>query len=454
VDDDAPFAGMLERVLRTEGHEAMSAGGVEEALDTLANRAFDVVLTDVKMPGKTGIDLLAEVRRRHPETQVVVMTGYGTIELTVRAMKLGAADFIPKPFDNRELLLHLAQLGRVRRLEREVRALRGELEDRHGFEGIVAVSQGMRRAVDRAAAAARTTSSVLIVGETGTGKELIARAIHYGGPRAQKRFVAINCAALPREIMESELFGHVRGAFTGALGDKRGLFRAAHGGTLFLDEIAEMPVETQAKLLRALEEGSVRPVGHDREVVVDVRIVAATNRDPEAAVRDGVLRADLYYRLGVITVALPPLRERPEDVAPLARRLLEELNQRLGRRVGGFSPETMAALERHDWPGNVRELRNVIEGALAMETGERIGQDALPARLRRQALVASGLELTDDGDVPPLDATLKAVERRLISRALERAGGNKSRAAEMLGISRKRVYRKLEEYGLDDVGGD
>ncbi|RME74472.1 MAG: sigma-54-dependent Fis family transcriptional regulator [Planctomycetota bacterium] len=451
VDDDAPFAEMLVRLLSSEGHRAERADSAAAALAAVGRGRWDVVLTDVKMPGESGIDLLRELRRRAPETDVIVMTGYGTIELTVEAMRLGAADFLPKPFDNQELLLRLGRLERVRRLQNELESLRSELEGRFGFEAIVAESEGMRLALRRAAAAARTRSNVLLVGETGTGKEVVARAIHHAGPRARAPFVAINCAALPREIMESELFGHARGAFTGALTDKRGLFRAAHGGTLLLDEITEMPVETQAKLLRALETGCVRPIGTEREQPVDVRVIAATNRDPQQAVEQGRLRADLYYRLGVIVIELPPLRERPEDIEPLALRAIAELGARLERRVRGIRPEALEALRRHRWPGNVRELRNVIESALVLAPGPWIELADLPPSVAVAAGTAASdgaAQALETNEIAPLDATLKAVERRMILRALACAGGNKSRAAEMLGISRKRIYRKLEEYGM------
>ncbi|GIW70545.1 MAG: acetoacetate metabolism regulatory protein AtoC [Planctomycetota bacterium] len=453
VDDDADFARMLERLLVSEGYRAVRAGSAEEALQHLAQHrhALQIVLTDIRMPQGSGMELLREVRRRYPELQVVMMTGYGTIEQTVEAMKLGAADFIPKPFDNQELLLHLQQLQRMRRLERELAELRGELGRRQGFEAIVGGSPAVRQLVERAAAAARTDSSVLIVGETGTGKELVARAIHHHGPRAERRFVAINCAALPREIIESELFGHRRGAFTGAHAEHPGLFRAADGGTLLLDELAEMPVETQAKLLRVLEDGCVRPLGSTEEVAVDCRIIAATNADPRQAVASGRLRADLYYRLSVITLEIPPLRARREDVPLLLHHFLDEMNARTGRRIAGFTPRAMQALCRYEWPGNVRELRNLVEGVYAFAECDTIDLELLPERVQA-ALAGSGaaadLEAGSLQGLPPLDKALAALERRLVLRALELSGGNKSRAAELLRISRKRIYRKLEEYGL------
>ncbi len=459
VDDDAEFARMVERLLVSEGYRAGRASGATDALAALARGRWDIVLTDLKMPGASGIDLLRRIRERHPAVQVVIMTGYGTIGTTVEAMKLGAADFVPKPFENEELILHLDQVARVRALEREVERLRSELGARFGAYAIVGSSPAMARVLDRIAAAARARSNVLISGETGTGKELAARAIHHGGERARGRFVGINCAALTREAIESELFGHVRGAFAHAHRDHEGLFRAAEGGTLFLDEVADMPIETQAKLLRALEDGRVRPIGATEEIEVDCRIVAATNRDPLASVRAGTLREDLYYRLAVIQIEIPPLRERPEDIPLLVHHFVERMNERFGRKIRGVAPAALEALSRYRWPGNVRELRNAIEGVFALATNDVIELRDLPPRIAAARAGGGGAacagESSGAAPLPPLEKTLQETERRLILRALELAEGNKSRAAEMLKVSRKRIYRKLEEYGIpaDELRG-
>jgi two-component system response regulator PilR (NtrC family) len=449
VDDDVEFARMVERLLASEGYRAAHVATSRAALETLERGRFDIVLTDMKMPEGSGIDLLRAVRDRHPSVEVVIMTGYGTIETTVEAMKLGAADFIPKPFENDELLLHLEQVAKVRSLEREVARLQGELQERWGFRNIIGSAPAMERLFERIQAAARTTSNVLVSGESGTGKELVARAIHYGGERARGPFKAVNCAALPREIIESELFGHVKGAFTNALQEHEGLFRAAQGGTLFLDEIAEMPSETQAKLLRAIEEGKVRPVGSTSEVDVDCRIIAATNRDPQACVKNGDLRQDLFYRLAVIAIELPPLRERAEDIPLLLRHFVAQFNERFGKRIRGFEAAAVEALMKYAWPGNIRELRNVVEGVFAMVKGPEIGLADLPAKIapRAGASDAAG-SVGDEGSVPPLEETLREIERKLILRALKLAKGNKSHAADLLRVSRKRIYRKLEEYGI------
>ncbi len=459
VDDDLEFARMVERLLVSEGYRAGHAGSARAALDALAapGARFDVVLTDMKMPEASGLDLLRSIRERHPGVEVVIMTGYGTIETTVEAMRLGAADFIPKPFENAELLLHLEQVAKVRNLEREVVRLRDELRERFGVENVVGGTPAMARVFDLVQAAARTTSSVLISGESGTGKELVARAIHSGGDRARGPFKPINCAALPREIIESELFGHVRGAFTNAHQEHEGLFRAANGGTLFLDEIAEMPPETQAKLLRAIEDGRVRPVGSTQEVPADCRIIAATNRDPAALIKSGKLREDLYYRLAVISIELPPLRARTDDIPLLLGHFVQQFNERFQKRIRGFDPRATEALMKYAWPGNIRELRNVVEGIFALARGTEIAAAELPPKvLPRSELAeaaAGALAGGDDGPIPPLEETLKDVERKLILRALRVAEGNKSRAADLLKVSRKRIYRKLEEYDIPIEGG-
>jgi DNA-binding NtrC family response regulator len=448
VDDDADFARMLEKLLASEGYRAAHATSARLALESLASGRYDIVLTDMKMPDGSGMDLLRSVRERHPSVEVVIMTGYGTIETTVQAMKLGAADFIPKPFENDELLIKLEQLWKMRSLEREVQALRAELKSRYGVDQMIGSSPAMARVFDLIRAAAATTSSVLVSGESGTGKELVARAIHYGGDRAKGPFKPINCAALPREIIESELFGHVRGAFTNAVQEHQGLFRAAHGGTLFLDEISEMPMETQAKLLRSIEDGRVRPVGSTEEVTADCRIIAATNRDPLACVKGGELREDLYYRLAVISIEIPPLRERLEDIPLLLQHFVAQYNERFGKRVRGVDPRAIEALMKYPWPGNIRELRNVVEGIFVVAKGTEIALGDLPAKIRprREAEALGAVE--DEDSVPPLEETLREIERKLILRALRLADGNKSRAADLLQVSRKRIYRKLEEYGI------
>jgi len=477
VDDDADFALMLERLLAGEGWRASHATSAAAAERALAKGRFDVVLTDMKMPGGGGMDLLRACRRDHPSLEVVIMTGYGTIETTVEAMKLGAADFLPKPFENDELLLKLEQVAKVRSLEREVARLQGELTERFGTKAILGSAPVMARVYDRVDGAARARSNVLLTGESGTGKELVARAIHWGGDRAKGPFKPINCAALPREIIESELFGHVRGAFTNAHQEHEGLFRAAEGGTLFLDEITEMPIETQAKLLRAIEEGRVRPVGATAEVAVDCRIIAATNKDPQRCIAEGRLREDLYYRLAVLTIELPPLRERREDIPLLLQHFVAQFNERLEKRIKCFDAAALEVLMKYPWPGNIRELRNVVEGAFALARGAEVGVADLPEKVapassagarRGAGAEAPGAEAgsaaaarllgsaAPDDAVPPLEETLREVERTLLLRALRKADGNKSHAAQMLHVSRKRIYRKLEEFGIpaDDAGRD
>jgi PAS domain S-box-containing protein len=337
---------------------------------------------------------------------------------------------------------------RASRMEQEIADLRHLLVQEFGFGHILSRSPLMEKVFAQIRAACASPSTVLVCGESGTGKELVARAIHDHGANRDGPFVAVNCAALPADLIENELFGHVRGSFTGATSDSVGLFRAADGGTLFLDEIAEMPVGTQAKLLRVLQEGVIRPVGGTREVAVRVRVVAATNRDPEDALRSGSLREDLYYRLSVITIALPPLRRRPEDIPLLAQHFLEEQAPEAERRLRGFTEEAAAALTRYEWPGNVRELQNAIARACAMGSSESIRLEDLPARVTVEGRGSEIVVPLHGGDVPPLRATLRNVEKELIERALAATAGNKSRAADLLGIQRKHLYRKIEEYAI------
>ncbi|MHC4547609.1 MAG: sigma-54-dependent transcriptional regulator [Planctomycetota bacterium] len=435
VEDDAAMREACLSVFSKDGFRATGVATADEALTTIdGGPPYDIVVTDLKLPGMDGIALLREIKQRDRSMEVVLMTGYGTIKSAVEAMKVGASDYLTKPFEMDALLVVVRRLVRLRQLEGEVRRLRTELKDRFGFGNIVGGSPRMREVFELTRAAADSDAPAIIEGESGTGKELVARAIHYEGLRSRGPFVPVNCSALPTELLESELFGHQRGAFTGAHRDAPGLFVAAAGGTIFLDEITEMPLGAQAKVLRALEEKHVRPVGAVHSQAVDVRVVAAANRELAAAVKAGMLREDLFYRLGVIVIPVPPLRHRIEDIPTLATHFVQEFNEKAAHKAEGFSPEALEALCAYGWPGNVRELRNVIEGLYALGRYGRIELEDLPRAVR------------EPGDAPPAPGadvpvqTLHEAERNLVEAALRAAKGNKSEAARLLGISRSRLY--------------
>jgi len=445
VDDDAELVKLLSLVLTRKGFETRGVRSGAEALTALAAEHFDVLLTDVQMPGMDGIAVCERAVAAHPDLPVIVLTAFGSMEAAVAAIRVGAYDFVTKPVDNTVLSLAVERAARHRALGDEVRRLRvtaAEAPAPLHLPGVLGDSAAMRQVYDLLLRVADTESTVLVTGESGTGKELAARAIHARSRRALGPFVAINCAAMPAQLLESELFGHKRGAFTDARADRKGLFQQADGGTLFLDEVGELPMELQPKLLRALQERVVRPVGGDLEVPVNVRVVAATNRDLETAIEEHRFREDLYYRLNVINLPLPPLRSRGGDVLILAQHFIERFAARADRRVKGLTPEAAARLMDYAWPGNVRELQNAMERAVALARYEQVTVDDLPEKVRKyqrsHVLVASD----DPRELVPLEE----VERRYILRVLEAVGGNKTLAADTLGLDRKTLYRKLERY--------
>jgi DNA-binding NtrC family response regulator len=445
VEDDADMAETCRRIFTRAGFAAEAVYDGESGLEKLKNDpAFTIVLTDLRMPGMDGTEVLRRAREIRPEVDVIIMTGYGTIQNAIQAMKIGASDYITKPFDREELLRAVQQILEGRRLRQEVDRLRRELKQTYDFPNIVGRSPSMQKVFARMRGAAAHDSSVLIVGETGTGKELVARAIHYHSPRAEQPFVPVNCGAIPRDLFESELFGHRKGAFTGASRDTIGLVRAADKGTLFLDEVTEMPLEIQVRLLRVLQERKVRPVGDVAEAAVDVRFLAATSIPAEQAIRAGKLRQDLFYRIGVITIDLPPLRERPDDIPFLAQHFLERFNRVFPNKVEAIDPKAIDLLSIYAWPGNVRELANVIESVFALGASGRVLPEDLPEHFRERPVARPG-EAAPAGPEALVDA-----ERRAVEQALRAARGNKSRAASILGISRTRLYNKLRLYGLDD----
>jgi DNA-binding NtrC family response regulator len=439
VDDEPALLALLEDALGSWGYQVRHARTGAAALEMLRSELFDAALIDIRMPGMTGLDLLREIKRHDTSAEVVMMTGYPAISSAIEALREGAYDYLSKPLVLEELRHLMARLLERRFLRGEVSGLRVRLGEELTLHELVGDSPPMRRLRDIIAKVAPTGCPVLIEGESGTGKELVAAAIHRLSPRARGPFIPVNCSAIPADLIESELFGHVRGAFTGAVSDSSGLFRGANDGSLFLDEIVELPTTLQAKLLRVLQDMEVRPVGSSKSIPVDVRVVAATNRDLEQAMAQGALRQDLYYRLDVVRVSLPPLRERREDIPALVHHFIRRFNAKLRRTVRGISPEALAALVTHDFPGNVRELENIVERAFAMGVRDHITLADLPT-LGRAPVVA----IADEGSVPKLEQ----VERELIFKALAVFNDDKAAAAEALGISRRTIYRRLREYGV------
>jgi two-component system response regulator PilR (NtrC family) len=452
VDDEPSMREFLTICLRRAGHEAEAVAGGEAALERLDTHAFDLVITDLTMPGVDGMELLRRVMQRPEPPLVIMITAFATTDTAVQAMKLGAYDYLVKPFevDEIQVVVHRA-LERVD-LGSENRRLRDELRGVGRLEGMVGRSAAMQRVFELVRRVAPTRANVLIRGESGTGKELVARALHHLSDRADGPFVAVNCGAIPESLMESELFGHVRGAFTGAAAAREGVFVAASGGTLFLDEIGELGLPMQVKLLRALQERRIRPVGGDRELDVDCRVVAATNRDLEAAIEAGEFRSDLYFRLDVVQVVLPPLRHRPEDIPLLVERCFARLNRELRRDLRGIAPDALEWFLRHDYPGNVRELENLVERAVALETGPLLTAANLPQRSALSPPRTEPPDLPEDG--LDLDQAVAELERHLIVAALRRTQGVRKQAAKLLRVSLRSLRYRLEKLGIEVGGGE
>jgi DNA-binding NtrC family response regulator len=445
VDDEPAEREGLARLVGQWGYEVETAASGEEALDLIETQHPAVVLTDLVLPEMDGLTLLQKLKETGRPPIVLLVTGHGTVETAVEAMRHGAFDYLTKPVDATRLQVLLEKSIEQESLSREVSFLRHQLRQKGSFGQLVGQSRGMQEVYRWIELAATSSAPVLVYGESGTGKELVARTIHDLSNRRNKPFVAINCAAIPETLIESELFGHERGAFTGATERRLGCFELTDGGTLFLDEIAEMDSNTQAKLLRVLQEGSFRRVGGGKgEIQVDVRVVAATNRVPATAIAQGQLREDLFYRLNVFSIALPPLRERPEDIPLLAKTFIEEFNRQDNRQVRGLTAEAERELERHSWPGNVRELRNVIQRAVVLSGTGLIGVEHLPDTVLRPPAPAAA---PATGSVTPI----REMERELILRALEETNQDKRRAAQLLGISLKTLYNKLAKYGIQAV---
>ncbi len=446
VDDEEGLRRLLVRVLSREGFQVVAVGSGEEALEQVAAEGFDLVVTDIQMPGMNGLALMRRLKEFDSTLPVIVMTAYGTVENAVEALRIGAYDYLTKPFETDELRLTVAKALERERLLAENRYLHQELQERYNFSGIVGTSQGMQRVFEMASSVAASNASVLISGESGTGKELIARSIHFSSLRKEKPFIVLNCAALSEGVLESELFGHEKGAFSGAVATKKGRFELAHEGTLFIDEVGEMSANAQVKLLRVIQEHEFERVGGTRTLPADVRIVAATNKNLEAEVKAGHFREDLYYRLNVINLHLPPLRERREDIEPLARHFLRKYALETGKKVTDLSPRALTCLLGYEWPGNVRELQNVIERAVVLAKGSTVTPRDFPQGVHGGDEIC--LQLPERGG--SLTDILEDLERQLIIQTLRKEQGSQTRTADILGIKRTTLRYKMEKYRLLD----
>jgi two-component system NtrC family response regulator len=441
IDDDASLRRVLEYHLSSAGYDTLAASTGEEGLSLFMQSRPDLIITDMNMPGISGLQLLSSVKEQSPEALVIIITAFGSVDVAVEAMKAGAYDYITKPFNRDELLLIVDKALRFAGLTEENRRLKNELAGR-SVRTLVGTSPAMEKVFQVVAKVADTDASVLITGESGTGKELVARALHEQSSRRSGPFVTINCAAIPRDLLESELFGHVKGAFTGAVKDKTGKLELADGGTIFLDEVGELPLELQPKLLRVLQEREVEPVGGVKSRKLDLRVVAATNIDIDKSLADGTLREDLYYRLAVIPLHLPPLRERKEDIPLLVRFFCA----RLGHDQVTFAADAMEALTHYDWPGNVRELENAVERILIMRSGERVTREDIPEKICRRGTVAAPVRVVD---LPPEGYPLEQLEREVVEEALRLNQWNQTAAARFLRIPRHTLIYRIEKYGIN-----
>ena len=456
VDDEESIREFLEIMLKKENYEVTTAEDGLRAKEILAKKSFDMIISDMQMPNVTGIELLKFVRENYPDIVFMMITAFGTTETAVDAMKMGAYDYVTKPFKIDEVRLNIANALRSKNLETEVRVLKKELVKEYSFQNMIGNSPPMHAVFDLVRRVSQAPTNVMITGESGTGKEVVAKAIHYNGPLKDKPFVTINCGAIPENLMESEMFGHKKGSFTGAILDKVGLFEVADGGTLFLDEVGELPVSIQVKLLRAIQERVIRRVGATEDLKIEVRIIAATNRNLEDMVAKGTFRQDLFYRLNVIGIRTPALRERLEDIAILANHFLKKYNDKLNKNISGISTEAMDILKNYNYPGNVRELENMIERTVALEAGSTILPESLPPIVNtssgRKMASSNEIEMGDSG--LELDKVIGQIEKELLIKAIHTAGGVKKKAAKLLHISFRSMRYRIEKYNLGVVGDD
>jgi len=449
VDDEPKLCDLLASALSQNGISVFTAGNGLHALKVLEVEDIDLVISDWRMPGMDGPQLLAEIKSRFPQLPVIVMTAYSTVKNAVQSMRNGAFDYIAKPFDIDELDITVSKALQFRDILKDNQRMRAELDEHQQIDSLIGDSPSFRRVLQAIDSVRESNATILLTGESGTGKEMVARAIHKHGNRADKPFVAVNCAAIPEGLLESEMFGHRKGAFTGAVTDRIGRFQQADKGTLFLDEIGEMPLALQAKILRALQERVIEPVGDPRERKVDVRVIAATNKNLLEAVANKEFREDLYYRLNVFPIPLPALRARVEDIAPLARHFAHSLGAAAGKRITGFSPQALQAMAHYSWPGNIRELQNCVERATIVASGAVIEDDDLPAYLFASSPAGSGAILNEGASVPPdLDAALAEVEKAYILAALAQSNGVQAAAAQLIGISERSFWYRLKKLGI------
>lgn len=456
VDDEESIREFLEIMLRKEGYEITCVEDGQKAIDILKKKTFDLIISDLQMPNVTGIELLKHCREAYPDVLFMMITAFGTAESAVEAMKMGAYDYITKPFKIDEVRINIANALRSKNLEVENRVLRKELQKEYSFQNLVGNSEAMHKIFDLIRKVSDSPTNILVTGESGTGKEMVAKAIHYNSPMKDRPFVSVNCGAIPENLVESELFGHKKGSFTGASSDKEGLFEVADGGTLFLDEIGELPLNSQVRILRAIQERTIRRVGGTDDIKVEVRIIAATNRDLEQMVQQGTFRQDLYYRLNVINIRTPGLRERRDDIPLLAVHFLNKYNERFGKSIQNISKEAMDLLKKYDFPGNVRELENIIERTVALESGATVLPESLPQFVNtptgRKMVSSDGIEITDDGI--DLQKVLDQLEKELLVKAIHQANGVKKRAAKLLSITFRSMRYRVEKFNLGKIDDD
>jgi DNA-binding NtrC family response regulator len=453
IDNEAGLCRMMEQILLDHGYLVRSFTSPQKAVEEFKASAWDLVISDIKMPGMSGLEVLQAIKAKQHDIPVIMITAYATVDMSIQALRKGAYDMLTKPFEPEELVYRVKNALQQRQLLEENRELRAELEEKFRFENIIGAHEGLKSVLERVGKVAVRDSSILVTGESGTGKELIAQAIHYNSPRREKRFVAINCGALPENLLESELFGYKKGAFTGATESRYGLLEAANGGTLFLDEVGNLPMNVQKTLLRFLQEKEFHRLGDTTPTRVDVRVLSATNSDLKEAIKSGAFREDLYYRLNVVTIHLPPLRERSSDIPLLAAHFILLQNQKFNTAIKGFESEALKILCASEWPGNIRQLKNVIEACMAIESGEYISSDTLAQFIEPDSAVGTPLPLDAEqacGDVPYTTA-LEHFEADLLTSLLKRHGGNIDSAAREAGMNMVTMYRKIKRYGIRKV---